>query len=140
MQGSRSHFIAMPTSWHRSACLHKHHPCNAPLQYALTCLTAYHVLNRYISTDSHHQWWRQPSKPYTTPVTVDCNVQDSEMNSAQLAKQDAELARQDAELAAAKQELATCLAAHEKSERVSPTPYVHILPCKTWSLFTQAMR
>ncbi len=47
------------------------------------------------------------------PVTVDCNVQESEVNSAQLA-------RQDAELAAAKQELATC-------ERVRPATYVHTL-------------
>jgi hypothetical protein len=47
------------------------------------------------------------------PVTIDYNVQESEVNSAQLAKQ-------DAELAAAKQVLATC-------ERVRPATYVHTL-------------
>lgn len=47
------------------------------------------------------------------PVTVDYTVQESEVNSAQLAKQ-------DAELAAAKQVLATC-------ERVRPATYVHTL-------------
>ncbi len=54
------------------------------------------------------------------PVTLDCNVQESKMKSAQLAQQ-------DAELTAAKQELATRPAAHEKSERVRSAPYVHIL-------------
>ncbi len=43
------------------------------------------------------------------PVTLDCNVQESEMKSAQLAKQ-------DAELAAAKQESATRLAADKKKQ------------------------
>ncbi len=110
--GLRSQPIAMPT--YRNACLHKHNcvqPCNAPLQYALTCLTAYHVCNRYISTDSHHQLWRQSSKPYNIPVTLDCHVQESEMKSIQLAQQ----------------ELATRLAAHQELERVRPATYVHIL-------------
>ncbi len=123
MQGSRSQLTAMPTSWCRSACLHKHHRvqhCNALLQYVLTCLTAYYVCNRNISTDSHHQSQQRSSKPYNIPVTLDCNVQEFKTKSAQLAQQ-------DAELAAAKQELATRLAAHEKSERVRPAPYVHIL-------------
>ncbi len=78
-------------------------------------------------------------------MILDCNVQESKTKSAQLAQQ-------DAELAAAKRELATCLAAHEKSERVRPTPYVHILRgqrpvthvhillCKTLGLITQGMR
>jgi len=43
------------------------------------------------------------------PVTVDCDVQESEMKSAQLAKQ-------DAELAAAKQESATRLDADKKEQ------------------------
>ena len=43
------------------------------------------------------------------PVTVDCDVQESEMKSAQLAKQ-------DAELAAAKQESATHLDADKKEQ------------------------
>ncbi len=47
------------------------------------------------------------------PVTLDCNVQESEVKSAQLAQQ-------DAELSAAKQEVATRLAAHQDSERVRP--------------------
>ncbi len=58
------------------------------------------------------------------PVTVDCDVQESETKSAQLAKQ-------DAELAAAKQESATRLAAHQDFERVRPATCVHTLPCKT---------
>jgi hypothetical protein len=47
------------------------------------------------------------------PVTLDCDVQESEVKSAQLAQQ-------DAELAAAKQEVATRLAAHQDFERVRP--------------------
>ena len=66
------------------------------------------------------------------PVTLDCNVQASEMKSAQLAQQ-------DAELAAAKQELVTCLAAHQDFERVRLASCLHSLLCKTLSLFKQAM-
>ena len=99
----------------------------------------------YISPQTHIiSSYKNLSKPYNIPVILDCNVQESKTKSAQLAQQ-------DAELAAAKQELATRLAAHEKSARVRPAPYihillrkrpathVHILPCKTWTLFTQAM-
>jgi hypothetical protein len=54
------------------------------------------------------------------PVTLDCDVQESKMKSAQLAQQ-------DAELAAAKQDLATHLAAQQELERVRLATYVHIL-------------
>jgi len=67
------------------------------------------------------------------PVTLDCNVQESEVKSAQLAQQ-------DAELAAAKQEVATRLAAHQHLERVGPATYVHILLCEALSPFKQAMK
>ncbi len=103
----------------------------ALLQYAFSCLTAYHVFDRYIFTDSHHHLWQQPSKLYNMPVTLDCEVQ-SEMKCAQLAQQ-------DAELAAAKQESATCLAAHQDFQRVRPATYVHSMACKSLSLFKQAI-
>ena len=47
----------------------------------------------------------------------------------------AQLAQQDAELAAAKQKSVSHLAAHQELERVRLATYVHILPCKTLSLF-----
>ncbi len=50
------------------------------------------------------------------PVTVDCDVQESETKSAQLAKQ-------DAELAAAKQESATRLAADKKEQAALQTAH-----------------
>ena len=67
------------------------------------------------------------------PVTLECDVQESEMKSAQLAQQ-------DAELAAAKREFATCLATHQDFQRVRPATYVHISPCKTLSIFKQVMK
>ncbi len=63
------------------------------------------------------------------PVTLDCNVQESELKSAQ----------QAAELAAAKQESARRLAAHQDFKRVRPATYVHKLACKTLRLFQQVM-
>ena len=89
------------------------------------CISCMH---QYISTDSHHQLWRQSGKPYDMPVNLDCDVQESEVKAAQLAQQ-------DAELAAAKQELASRLAGHQDCQRVRPPFYVHILPCKTLSTF-----
>ncbi len=67
------------------------------------------------------------------PVTLDCDVQESEMKCAQLAQQ-------DAELAAAKRELATCLAAHQDFQRVRPATCVHMLPCKILSIVKQAVK
>jgi len=64
------------------------------------------------------------------PVTLDCNVQESELKSAQ----------QAAELAAAKQESARRLAAHQDFQRVRPATYVHILPCKMLSIVKQAVK
>ena len=61
-------------------------------------------------------------------MTLDCDLQESDMKSAQLAQQ-------DAELAAAKQKSVSHLAAHQELERVRLATYVHILPCKTLSLF-----
>ncbi len=63
------------------------------------------------------------------PVTLDCNVQESELKSA----------KQAAELAAAKQESARRLAAHQDFKRVRPATCVHKLACKTLRLFQQVM-
>jgi len=67
-----------------------------------------------------HRLWQQPGKPASMPVTVDCDVQESETKSAQLAKQ-------DAELAAAKQESATRLAADKKEQAALQTAHHAIL-------------
>ena len=57
-------------------------------------------------------------------MRFDCDVQECEVTSVQLAQQ-------AAELAVAKQELATRLAARQDLERVRPATYFCILPCKT---------
>ncbi len=66
-------------------------------------------------------------------MALDCNVQESDLKSAQLAQQ-------DAELAAATQEVASRLAAHQHLEKVGPVSHVHILLCKALSPFKQAMK